>query len=316
MTMANWARAALLAAATGGLVAADPPPEFAPVQCEGAYPMHLQGVAVDERGDLYWSFTVALVKTDRSGRVLRRANVANHHGDLCVRDGKVFAAVNFGEFNLPAGRADSWVYVYDAGTLEEVARHKTPEVVHGAGGIAHRDGRFFVVGGLPVGMRENYVYEYDEAFAFLGRRVLASGYTALGIQTAEFANGFWWFGCYGNPRVLLKVDPKFERIDRFEFDAALGLAGLPDGRFLVGRGACSGDSGCTGRVVLAVDARELGLRLAEGGRRRRNPLRLRPSRPIPPQTGKALREKSGLFDAGEFAASPAVERAFRRGHSV
>jgi hypothetical protein len=263
MTIPNGVRVVLIVAASGGFVAADPPPSIAPVQCEGAYPRHLQGVAVDERGDLYWSFTVALVKTDRSGRVLRRANVANHHGDLCVRDGKAYVAVNLGEFNRPAGRADSWVYVYDAGTLEEVARCKTPEVVHGAGGIACRDGRFFVVGGLPVGARENYVYEYDEDFAFQGRRVLASGYTALGIQTAEFANGCWWFGCYGNPRVLLKVDPSFERIDRFEFDAALGLAGLPDGRFLVGRGACSGGSGCTGRVVLAVDAGDFGLKLVD-----------------------------------------------------
>ncbi len=25
-----------------------------------------------------------------------------------------------------------------------------------------------------------------------------------------FANGSWWFGCYGNPRVVLRADPGFQ----------------------------------------------------------------------------------------------------------
>ena len=58
------------------------------------------------------------------------------------------SVVSKAKFNRPAGEADSWVYVYDADTLVELAKHRVPEVVHGAGGMAWRDGRFFIVGGL------------------------------------------------------------------------------------------------------------------------------------------------------------------------
>ena len=108
-------------------------------------------------------------------------------------------AVNFGEFNKEAGRADSWVYVYDAGGLDLIEKHAVPEVVHGAGGIDCHDGTFYVVGGLPEGHDANYVYEYDRDFRFVGRHVIESGYTFMGIQTACHADGCWWFGCYGRP---------------------------------------------------------------------------------------------------------------------
>lgn len=37
-------------------------------------------------------------------------------------------------------------------------------------------------------------------FQFVKKHVLASGHTHLGIQTAAFADGHWWFGCYGRPK--------------------------------------------------------------------------------------------------------------------
>ena len=73
--------------------------------------------------------------------------------------------------------------------MEELARHKTPQVKHGAGGIAHHDGKFIVVGGLPDGVEENYLYEYNAAFNFQKRHVLDSGWTRLGIQAAAIADG-------------------------------------------------------------------------------------------------------------------------------
>ncbi|MCB1085407.1 MAG: hypothetical protein KDM63_00055 [Verrucomicrobiae bacterium] len=70
--------------------------------------------------------------------------MADHHGDLCFHGGKIFVAVNLGKFNDPKGNADSWVYVYDAANLKELAKHPVPEVFHGAGGMDARDGHFFV----------------------------------------------------------------------------------------------------------------------------------------------------------------------------
>jgi hypothetical protein len=243
-----------------------------PVACEGTYPHHLQGVCTDGKDSILWSFTTKLVKTDRAGKVVKQVDVANHHGDLCFHDGRVYVAVNLGKFNDPKGNADSWVYVYDAGDLSCVAKHKTPEVFHGAGGIAFHDDKFLVVGGLPNEVNENYAYEYDGDFKFIKKHVLASGHTHLGIQTATFADGHWWFGCYGRPKsdtapstrpILLKADASLKKVERFEFDCSLGVVPVGDGKFLVARGGSTKDKGHAGRMLLAVPDIEHGLKLLE-----------------------------------------------------
>lgn len=224
---------------------------FKAVGCNGSYRHHLQGICTGNNGSIFWSFTTTLVKTDAKGKVLKKLPVAYHHGDLCFHAGKVYVAVNLGAFNRPAGKADSWVYVYDAESLKELARHKTPAVVHGAGGIGFHDGRFVVIGGLPKGVNENYAYEYDSRFRFLRKYVIKSGYTLMGIQTAAFHDGYWWFGCYGNPKILLKTDKQFRLVGKYEFDCSLGVVGVGKDRFLIGRGSCSKEKGCVGSVVLA-----------------------------------------------------------------
>ena len=213
------------------------PAAFHRVQCEGTYPKHLQGICIDEKDSIFWCFTTVLVKTDCNGRVIKKIPVAFHHGDLCYHDGKVYVAVNLGKFNEPSGKtADSWVYVYNAADLSEMARHKVPEVVFGAGGMGYHDGRFIVIGGLPPGVEENYAYEYDDNFKFVKRHVIASGYTLMGIQTAKYSGGYWWFGCYGKPAVVLKTNESFKLVGKYTFDCALGIVGLADGSFLVARG--------------------------------------------------------------------------------
>lgn len=236
--------------------------DFRSVTCEGTYTHHLQGVCIDENA-IFWSFTTTLVKTDTSGKVLKSIPVPDHHGDLCFHEGKIYVAVNLGKFNDPAGNADSWVYVYDAGDLKLISKTKLPEVFHGAGGIGVRNGRFYVVGGLPDGVQENYVYEYDPEFRFVKKHVIKSGHTNLGIQTGTFAGGKWWFGCYGKPAILLVTDDKFEMLGRYEYDCSLGIVGLPDGRFLSASGTFDKARGCTGRVRIAVQDEKAGLRVLD-----------------------------------------------------
>jgi hypothetical protein len=151
------------------------------------------------------------------------------------------------------------VYVYDATTFDVLQKHRLPEVVHGAGGIAEHGGRFVVVGGLPPETPENYLYEYDENFRFLRRHVLASGYTQMGIQTAAWCRGHWWFGCYGKPQVVLRASAEFEFTGRWEFSAAFGLEGLPDGRFLVAEDKVE-EGAHVGRVALAAEDAAQGLK--------------------------------------------------------
>ncbi len=246
--------------------------DFQPVTCEGSYPHHLQGVCTNDKDSIFWSFTTKLVKTDRTGKVVKQVDVANHHGDLCFHNGRVYVALNLGKFNDPKGNADSWVYVYDAGDLSCVAKHKTHEVFHGAGGIAFHDGKLLVVGGLPDDVKENYAYEYDGDFKFVKKHILPSGHTHLGIQTATFDDGHWWFGCYGRPKsdtapstppILLKADASLKKVERFEFDCSLGIVPVGDGKFLVARGGSTKDKGHTGRLVLAVPDKQSGLKLVE-----------------------------------------------------
>lgn len=215
------------------------------VTCDGQYDGHLQGVATDGTSAIFWSFTVALVKTNMNGGIYHQVVVPNHHGDLVYRDGAVYVAVNLGQFNQEAGKADSWVYVYDASDLTLIARHPVPEVVHGAGGITIRDGHYFIVGGLPEGYTENYVYEYDGDFKFIKRNVIPSGYTRLGIQTACYYGGYFWFGCYGAPDncALIRTDGNFENHEGFTADVSVGIDSLPGGKFLKGSTGKDQDTG-------------------------------------------------------------------------
>lgn len=260
----------LFTAVTG--FAAEPTPAApSPVPCDGAYKYHLQGACSDDQGAYFWCFTTWLVKTDRTGKIQKQVAVANHHGDLCYHDGKVYVALNLGKFNDPKGNADSWVYVYDANDLTCVAKHKTAEVFHGAGGIAFHAGKFLVVGGLPHAVNENYVYEYTPDFRFVKKHTLAGGHTHLGIQTAAFADGHWWFGCYGRPKsasapatpaILLKVREDLQKVERFVFDCSVGIVPAGNGQFLIARDTVNAEKKHTARLVPAVPDREHGLKLA------------------------------------------------------
>lgn len=235
------------------------PLAFGDVACEGDYQHHLQGVCTNESDAIYWSFTTELVKTDRQGKVLTKIQVANHHGDLCFHEGKIYVAVNLGKFNDPQGNADSWVYVYDAENLKPIAKHETQEVFHGAGGIGVMNGRFYVVGGLPDGFEDNYVYEYDAALKFVKKHVVKSGWTRLGIQTATFHDDAWWFGCYGSPPIMLTTDDQFNVLGRYEFDCSLGIVGVAKDRLLVANGPRTDKGRCLGTLHLARPDKQRGL---------------------------------------------------------
>jgi hypothetical protein len=230
------------------------------IVCEGQYKHHLQGVCVDA-DHLYWSFTTTLVKTDRSGKLIKSVPVVNHHGDLCYVDGKLYVAVNLGDFNNPKGNADSWVYEYDAKSLNLLSKHETQEVFHGAGGMDALDGHFFVVGGLPDGVQENYIYEYDQKFKFVQKHVVQSGHTLLGIQSAAFHEGRWYFGCYGSPSILLVTDAEFKMIGRYEYNCSLGIVGISPGKLFSASGSCSKEKGCDGKVRVAVPDANAGLKI-------------------------------------------------------
>jgi hypothetical protein len=116
---------------------------------------------------------------------------------------------------------------------------------------------------LPEGIEENFVYEYDGDFKFQRKLRIQSGHTHLGIQTATFAQDRWWFGCYGKPPILLVTDADFRMMGRHEFDGSLGIAGLPDGRFLAASGRREKDQGHTGNVRLVLSDETSGFKVPD-----------------------------------------------------
>ena len=207
------------------------------IECEGTYGGHLQGVTSDGTS-IYWSHTVQLVRTDLKGKVLASIDVPSHHGDLTIHEERLYVAVELGQFNQAPGASDPWVYVYEAATLELLAKHRVPELVHGAGGIAHNGKAFVIVGGLPASHEQNYAFEYDFDFNFQKRHVLFSGQTHLGIQTAAYMDSHWWFGCYGSPENpgLLRANEQFQLIGQTETDFSYGIERLNSSTVI--RGDC------------------------------------------------------------------------------
>lgn len=219
------------------------------VACPGVYDGHLQGVAIDAEGDLYWSFTVALVKTDGDGTLLRSVAVPAHHGDLWTEDGVLYAAVNYPLDEARPATRSSFIYAYDSQNLALRWKKAITEPREGVGALAMRDGHFFVASGRRIKPFEhNTVYEYDANCDLVATHTLASGRTYLGIQTMAYADGTWWFGCYGNPPETLRATADFTFETRFEFDCALGIAPLPGGGFIVGRGDQNAEGKHTGSV--------------------------------------------------------------------
>ncbi len=191
---------------------------------------------------LFWSHTTQVVKTDLEGNVLKTIDVPTHYGDLAYFNRKIYVAVNFGKFNEEPGLSDSWIYVYKASDLSFIEKHPVPEVVHGAGGIAIHNDRAMVVGGLPALPKYtgNFVYEYDMNFNLRRIHILESGYTRLGIQTADWSDGYWYFGCYSsadnpNGKVLkaeMDENDLLKLVAMYDRDMSYGLIGLGEGRFL------------------------------------------------------------------------------------
>ena len=222
------------------------------VNCSGTYQRHLQGIALDDAFHIFWSFTEVIVKTDSNGSVLLARNVEGHHGAPVFVNGALYVPVDRGDAYNPLGVHDSWIHKYDPSTLSLIATYPLPQVSYGAGAVGYGNNRFVVAANLPEGGADNTVYEYDANFNFVSSRALHSGYTLLGVQTAAFGDGAWWFGAYGN--VLIRTGPDFSAPVRYNLDASLGLAPIGSDRFYVGHGNSCDAGGCIGSVTLATTA--------------------------------------------------------------
>ena len=204
------------------------------IACAGDYGGHIQGVATDGES-IYWSFTVAVVKTDLSGNILASRKAPSHQGDMCYKDGVVYVAVNLGKFNTESGGV-SQVTAYDAKTLEPIKTIPLPDMPHGAGGMTWKGDRFYIIGGLPLKHEKNYVYEYTPGFKLVKRHDLETGFTWMGIQTAAYEDNMFYFGIYGSkgdPSGVLACPEELSSYKRYTCGGSVGILKL-DGAYYVG----------------------------------------------------------------------------------
>ena len=178
------------------------------IRCAGEYAGHIQGLATDGE-TIYWSFTSAVVRTDLNGKVLAKHPLAVHGGDPCFAGGKLYVPLGT-NFSLEPGKkekkhkagknkkpaADNFVLVLDP-DLKPLRTIPLVGFKYGAGGIACRNGRFYIVGGRPAGRPGNTIHEYGADFKPL-RRIEIDFNSSSGIQTINFTPaGRCLLGCYG-----------------------------------------------------------------------------------------------------------------------
>jgi len=220
------------------------------IVCAGDYGGHLQGVATDGES-IYWSFTVAVVKTDLTGKILASRAAPSHQGDMCYKDGVVYVAVNRGKFNTET-RGVSQVTAYDAKTLEPLKTIPLPEMPHGAGGMTWKGDKFYIIGGLPLKHEKNYVYEYTSDFTFVKRHDLDTGFTWMGIQTAAHEDNTFYFGIYGSkgdPSGVLACPDDLSSYTRYTGAGSVGIIKLDGAYYLGGTGRDKATKRNTGHLV-------------------------------------------------------------------
>ena len=220
------------------------------IVCAGDYGGHLQGVATDGES-IYWSFTVAVVKTDLTGKILASRAAPSHQGDMCYKDGVVYVAVNRGKFNTET-RGVSQVTAYDAKTLEPMWTKPLPDMPHGAGGMTWKGDRFYIIGGLPLKHEKNYVYEYTSDFKFVKRYDLDTGFTWMGIQTAAHEDDTFYFGIYGSkgdPSGVLASPDDLSSYTRYTGAGSVGIIKLDGAYYLGGTGRDKKTKRNTGHLV-------------------------------------------------------------------
>jgi hypothetical protein len=199
-----------------------------PILCQAEADGHLQGF--DSDGEfIYWSMFTNLIKTDYAGKVMAQRPVDPHHGDCCVREGKIYVATE----NRTKERRGLYINVYGCRDLAPVGEFAIDFHNGGIGGI---DGITFANGFFYVGEGKdrqserdfNWIHKFTPDFVPVDK-IKIPGKTTYGIQTMTFADGFFWLGTYGKDRTY-QCDAQLKVIAYHTIDVSVGAFSLPKGK--------------------------------------------------------------------------------------
>ena len=202
-------------------------PDVPEIALEGEYRGHLQDVWYDGSNTLYWAHTQDLLKTDLTGKILRRAKVTGHHAGIELKDGKLYIAVCKMQ-NMTGGKTTPECRVtigeYDAETLSLVEMHET-DIPDRSGSLAILADGTFVVGCL----RPQDIAKTQVRFHHIGRDYkLIKSYVhdnvpvKLGIEVIKRKGDFLYLNMYGEPGTV-KLDRDFHEVWRGSLHGSMGL---------------------------------------------------------------------------------------------
>lgn len=175
---------------------------------EGDYPGHLQDVWMNGDG-IWWAHTQFLLKTDRDGRILRKAEVGGHHAGLEIRDGRLFTAVC--AFNGEPRHATTpachvMIGEYDAESLERIEMHVL-DINDRAGSLCFLPDGTLLVGCLrhpALKPTEVKFHHLDRDFRLLKTHIIDVGLPVkLGIEVIRREGDDLLLFIYGAPVVRL-----------------------------------------------------------------------------------------------------------------
>lgn len=168
----------------------------------GAWPTsHLQGAAVDvKRGEVYWSFTQQLVRTDLKGKVLGTVEgLTGHLGDLDLnpRDGRVYGSLEY------KAQKAFYIAIFDPRKIDRIGMDAEDDGVMTTVHLSE------VVDDFTADMDGNGVFDGDTAATSDHR------YGSSGIDGVAFGPAF---GRTSGPQTLKVAYGIYSNVDRYDND--------------------------------------------------------------------------------------------------
>ena len=166
-----------------------------------------QGVATDGEF-IYVQNTQQLFKYRLNGQLLVKGpRLKLHHGGIVFVKGRIYAAVSGCE---PNGSDEHFVHVYDATSLELIGVHDVRKhFTVCAGGIAHRDGHFFVAESFFDDDHSDRIVEFDSTFRHIKTHEI-NFKSPFGIQGLEYLPGRDQFQVHSHGKAFYRINGRLE----------------------------------------------------------------------------------------------------------